>query len=407
MDDRRRALLGDAGRERARGRASIAVQLAGLRLLPLPLPAVQLAGDVVLLAAEVAEPGGVGVDGVDLDQGVDDALADRPPVVLVGKDLGLGEAAQDRPLDELHHVEGRAVDALVLAEPDHRRDRHVGAAPAPRRPCARAPCRGRSRAACRAAAGAAPSCRRPASRDAVGQVRVAAGDPLEAQRQLDAGDVLPEPGFERLAVDPLRSLDGAVGVPVASSAIGAQAYSRRQSTAEPVARQPADGSASRSALPCSPRLAVIGVGRFIQQRQDFEDAIARSYQVEIVARETTRPRHRRPGSRTQVVDEQNQRRTELRDEISGDTRDTALLVAAGLLAGLTGAAAALQRADLLDAATARGAGRRRRATRRRRPSAPGSRSAASRRRPPSAPPSTRWPRSCSSEAESSATSSTG
>ena len=60
-------------------------QLAGLRLLPLPLPAAQLAGDVVLLAAELAEPGGVGVDGVDLDQGVDDALADRPAVVWSGK----------------------------------------------------------------------------------------------------------------------------------------------------------------------------------------------------------------------------------------------------------------------------------------------------------------------------------
>ena len=31
-------------------------------------------------------------------------------------------------------------------------------------------------------------------------------------------------------------------------------------------------------------MAVIGVGRFIQQRQDFEDAIARSYQVEMEAR---------------------------------------------------------------------------------------------------------------------------
>ena len=31
-------------------------------------------------------------------------------------------------------------------------------------------------------------------------------------------------------------------------------------------------------------LAVIGVARFLQQRQDFEDATARSYQTEIVAR---------------------------------------------------------------------------------------------------------------------------
>ena len=31
-------------------------------------------------------------------------------------------------------------------------------------------------------------------------------------------------------------------------------------------------------------LAVIGVARFLQQRQDFEDATARSYETEIVAR---------------------------------------------------------------------------------------------------------------------------
>ncbi|MDQ3724568.1 MAG: HAMP domain-containing histidine kinase [Actinomycetota bacterium] len=83
-------------------------------------------------------------------------------------------------------------------------------------------------------------------------------------------------------------------------------------------------------------MAVIGVGRFIEQRQDFEDQIARSYQVEMGARvqiaqgadgETAR----------QTVEREAQRRSELRDEISADTRDTALLVAAGLIAGLTGA----------------------------------------------------------------------
>ncbi len=83
-------------------------------------------------------------------------------------------------------------------------------------------------------------------------------------------------------------------------------------------------------------MAVIGVGRFIQQRQDFEDSIARSYQVEMVARERIA---RGTGGRTAraVVQQQGDRRAELHDEISGDTRDTALLVAAGLLAGLTGA----------------------------------------------------------------------
>jgi len=83
-------------------------------------------------------------------------------------------------------------------------------------------------------------------------------------------------------------------------------------------------------------MAVIGVGRFIQQRQDFEDSIARSYQVEMVARE--RIARGTGGEKARaVVSEQARHRDELRDEISSDTRDTALLVAAGLLAGLTGA----------------------------------------------------------------------
>jgi signal transduction histidine kinase len=83
-------------------------------------------------------------------------------------------------------------------------------------------------------------------------------------------------------------------------------------------------------------MAVIGVARFIQQRQDFEDSIARSYQVEMVARERIARGTGGQAARA-VVTEQARHRNELRDEISGDTRDTALLVAAGLLAGLTGA----------------------------------------------------------------------
>ena len=83
-------------------------------------------------------------------------------------------------------------------------------------------------------------------------------------------------------------------------------------------------------------MAVIGVGRFIQQRQDFEDAIARSYQVEMIARERLARGEGAGGARATVT-RQAERRSELRDEISSGTRDTALLVAAGLIAGLTGA----------------------------------------------------------------------
>jgi two-component system sensor histidine kinase BaeS len=83
-------------------------------------------------------------------------------------------------------------------------------------------------------------------------------------------------------------------------------------------------------------MAVIGVARFIQQRQDFEDAIARSYRVEMAAR-VRLARASDGGKAAAVVAAQGRRRTELREQISSDTRDTALLVAAGLVAGLTGA----------------------------------------------------------------------
>ena len=83
-------------------------------------------------------------------------------------------------------------------------------------------------------------------------------------------------------------------------------------------------------------LAVIGVGRFIQQRQDFEQEIARSYQVEMAAQVRLAQGQRPAAARATIASQRDRRRT-LRDEIDADTRDTALLVAAGLIAGLTGA----------------------------------------------------------------------
>ena len=83
-------------------------------------------------------------------------------------------------------------------------------------------------------------------------------------------------------------------------------------------------------------MAVIGVGRFIQQRQQFEDEIARTYQVEMTARVAIARGDAGPAARATVA-AQGERRNELQDQISDDTRDTALLVATGLIAGLTGA----------------------------------------------------------------------
>jgi signal transduction histidine kinase len=125
-------------------------------------------------------------------------------------------------------------------------------------------------------------------------------------------------------------------VPVASSPIVAQAYSRRRLRLSPsLANRLTIGFAIAFAVLTG--LAVIGVARFLQQRQDFEDATARSYQVEIAARnrlaEGVQVRAAKARIEAQVV-----KRKQLRDEIDNQTRDTALLVGAGLIAGLTGAA---------------------------------------------------------------------
>jgi signal transduction histidine kinase len=123
--------------------------------------------------------------------------------------------------------------------------------------------------------------------------------------------------------------------PVASSSIGAQGYSDRRRRISPsLANRLRIGFAIGFAVLTA--MAVIGVGRFIQQRQDFEDAIARSYQVEMRAREQLAGGVDSRAARATAIREA-ERRGELRDEISADTRDTALLVAAGLIAGLTGA----------------------------------------------------------------------
>jgi signal transduction histidine kinase len=126
------------------------------------------------------------------------------------------------------------------------------------------------------------------------------------------------------------------GVPVASSPIGSQAYSRRRfRLSASLANRLTIGFAIAFAVLTG--LAVIGVARFLQQRQDYENATARSYQREIVARNRLAQGRHPAAARAAIVAQQRSRR-ELRDEIASETRDTALLVGAGLIAGLTGAA---------------------------------------------------------------------
>ncbi|HEV7398962.1 MAG TPA: HAMP domain-containing sensor histidine kinase [Solirubrobacterales bacterium] len=118
--------------------------------------------------------------------------------------------------------------------------------------------------------------------------------------------------------------------------IAAQAYSRRRFRLSPsLANRLTIGFAIAFAVLTG--LAVVGVARFLQQRQDFENATARSYQVEIAARNRLAAGTHPDAARTAILAQQHKRQT-LRDNIDGETRDTALLVGAGLIAGLTGAA---------------------------------------------------------------------
>ncbi len=83
-------------------------------------------------------------------------------------------------------------------------------------------------------------------------------------------------------------------------------------------------------------MAVIGVARFIQERQDFERSIERSYQIEMAAR-VRLAEGRRPALSRVTIAAQQGHRQQLQGSISTDTRNTALLVAAGIIAGLTAA----------------------------------------------------------------------
>ena len=67
VDDRGRTLLWDPGGKRVVHLVDD-IQVSGLRALPLAVPAAQLALDVPLAAAQLAEADSIGVDGVDARQ---------------------------------------------------------------------------------------------------------------------------------------------------------------------------------------------------------------------------------------------------------------------------------------------------------------------------------------------------
>lgn len=83
-------------------------------------------------------------------------------------------------------------------------------------------------------------------------------------------------------------------------------------------------------------MTVFGVAHIIQERQDYENSIERSYRTEMVARVKLAEGVAPKASRRAVL-RQEAHRGELRHSISHGTRNTVILVAAGLLAGLLGA----------------------------------------------------------------------
>ena len=176
-------------------------QLAGLRLLPLAVPALELPLDVVLLLAEVAEADGVGVDGVDLGHRVGDGVAGV--AARLGADRrGGGLVAEHEPVDEGHHVERRAVHLVVGAEAEGGRDRHVGGTEGGDDLVLAAHVVGggehvAERRAAQHEAGAV------GVGDAVGEVGVPAGDEIEGERALRAVDVRLEPLGDPRDVDTL------------------------------------------------------------------------------------------------------------------------------------------------------------------------------------------------------------
>ena len=87
-------------------------------MLPQAQEAAQLALEVARRLAEAVEAGVAPVDGVDLDEPVDQLLADAPAVVAA-VERGRDRARDDVALDALHDVEGRADDRLVVADGEH------------------------------------------------------------------------------------------------------------------------------------------------------------------------------------------------------------------------------------------------------------------------------------------------
>ena len=205
MDDRRALLVGDVVGEQfvdpVDRREVQPPGHLGLRLLELPVPAAQLPGDVVLVATEVRQTNGLQVDLVDGGEHVDERLAGPAPGV--GRELlGLVDRTDHPTVDEVHDVEGRAVDPEVLAVSDGRWHRYRRRGQRGHDLVFAAHVVGGGQHLGERGSPQHPPVPRPVGHG-VGQVRVSSGDELEAERRAGVPDVLGEPGGDGVGIDPV------------------------------------------------------------------------------------------------------------------------------------------------------------------------------------------------------------
>ena len=203
-----------------------------LGLRELAVPALQLAGDVVLLATELAQTDCIHVDRMDRGEHVDDRLA-RPSPILDAQVRRIRSGADHSAFDEVHDVERRAVDAVVRAESDGLRYGHIGAPERTDDAVLPGDVVGRREDL---SEGRTPQHPTPAP-GAVGggllghrerQVGVSAGDEVEPERQLHVAHVLREPRAHVLGVDSVQ-LIAHVPVPRVVSAARSHAIDRVRS----------------------------------------------------------------------------------------------------------------------------------------------------------------------------------
>ena len=201
MDDRDALLHGDVVAQPP-GDLVDGGELAGLRLLPLRRPSLDLAFDVTLALGEIAETDLVDVGGVQVGEHIDQVLGEA--WTQRHRQLGgaLGPIEHD-PVDEAHHVERRADDIDVGAQAEHRRHRNVGA-PDGRDDAVFAGhvVSGRQHVAERRATQDESSA--GGVGDRVGEVRATAGDQREIERRRGTLDVRLEPGTDSIGVDALH-----------------------------------------------------------------------------------------------------------------------------------------------------------------------------------------------------------